>query len=388
MKNNSSSFVPILESTLKLSREKEYSGYDKADGMSSKILRTLPIDNKWVNLAFQETVKRAPLNIRPALFIEKRRIPKGIALFTLANLNAFEITSDDVYLKEAKKLVDWLIRNQIKGYSGYCLGHSHAVQGLNKKTPSYTPDIVTTSYVVKALLALGTQLSDGKYHKLAYSTSKFVFEDLEYEEIDAGARIKYKPSSSTKSYTLNANALGARLLIDLYPEFSEKRFRKSSKKILDYVVSHQTEAGGWMYTDPPSASHLSMDNYHNGFIIESLLRYQEVTGSNRYEDSIQKSLHFYKNVLYNEDGSPNWDETSEYPKDIHGVAQGIIVFTKAGDLKFARKIIDWTLDNLYAGDGQFYYQKRKFYTKKFTLMRWCQAWMAYAISKYLIQMSY
>jgi len=32
----------------------------------------------------------------------------------------------------------------------------------------------------------------------------------------------------------------------------------------------------------------------------------------------------------------------------------------------------------------FYYQKNKFYTKRFTLMRWCQAWMAYAMSEYLV----
>lgn len=377
-------YLAVLEKTLQYSRKRDYIGYDKADGMSSEFLQKLPIDNKWINLIFQESVKRAPINIRPLLLVEQRPNSKGTALFILANLHAHEFTGEEKYLEEAKKLLDRMEELRKEGYSGFCLGSNHETQGLGKKSPIEMPDVVDTSYAVKALLLANEKFSEDKYAERAYSTSEFVFEDLDYIEDEEGGKIKYKPFSTHETHTFNANALGARLLIDLYSKFSEERFREASMNILDYIASHQRGEGGWMYTDPPSASHLSMDNYHNGFIIESLLRYQEVTGSNRFEDPIQKSLHFYKNVLYNEDGSPNWDENSEYPKDTHAVAQGIIVFNMDEDMGFSKKILDWTLDNLYAGDGRFYYQKKRFYTKKFTLMRWCQAWMAYAISEYLI----
>jgi hypothetical protein len=59
------------------------------------------------------------------------------------------------------------------------------------------------------------------------------------------------------------------------------------------------------------------------------------------------------------------------------------VFTEAGNLEFARRIIDWSLEHLYAGDGRFYFREYRHYTKRITLMRWCQAWMAYALSRYL-----
>lgn len=378
----------ILLKTLNFSSERDYLGYDKHDGMSSRILQKIPFDNKWINLIFQEAAKRAPINIRPLLLVKKRRSIKGACLFTLANLNAFDLTNNTKYIEEAKTLIDWVVKNRIKKKSsGFCIGHNHEVQGLNKKTTPSDASVVATSDAVRALLKSSEYLDNKKYAKIARTSSKVIFEDLDYTECNNGSRIKYKPISSGDSYTLNANAMGARLLIDLYQEFGDKKYFNSSTKIFDYVVSNQTEMGGWMYTEPPSASHLNMDNYHNGFIIESLLDYKEITNSNRFDRSLNKALKLYKTSLYNEDGSPHWDEKSEYPKDIHAAAQGIIVFTKVGDLEFARKIMDWTLENLYAGEGKFYYQKRRFYTKKFTLMRWCQAWMAYAISKYIISLS-
>ncbi|MFP9191284.1 hypothetical protein ACLI4Q_06450 [Natrialbaceae archaeon A-CW1-1] len=155
-------------------------------------------------------------------------------------------------------------------------------------------------------------------------------------------------------------------------------------EILNYVASQQQPIGGWEYMDPPSASHLGMDNYHNGFIIESFLRYQEVIDADAFAEAVDDALNFYRTMLYDDEGAPCWDEESTYPRDVHAAAQGIVTFTHSGDLEFARKIVDWTLENLYAGDGRFYYQQRKYFTKRFTLMRWCQAWMAYALSEYLV----
>ena len=138
-----------------------------------------------------------------------------------------------------------------------------------------------------------------------------------------------------------------------------------------------------MYRDPPEASHVSMDNYHNGFIIESLQHYQTVTGDPRYSDVLNDALNFYREVLYEPDGAPNWDEENQYPKDTHAAAQGVVTFVNSGENEFASRILDWTEDNLHAANGRFYYQKDRIYTKRFTLMRWCQGWMAYALSEYI-----
>ncbi|TKX52497.1 antibiotic ABC transporter permease, partial [Halorubrum sp. SS7] len=125
--------------------------------------------------------------------------------------------------------------------------------------------------------------------------------------------------------------------------------RERAERILDYVASQQADVGGWTYTDPPSASHLSMDNHHNGFVLESLLRHREVTGATRYDDTLERGIEFYRRTLFEPSGAPNWDEESAYPKDVHAAAEGIVLFSAAGDTAFASRIIDWTLSELYAG---------------------------------------
>ncbi len=367
---------------LAYARQKEYTGYDYYDGMSSRLLQSLPVENKWINILIQETIKRAPINIRPLFLVEQRQNYKGTALFVVANCCAYDLTGNTLYKKEAIRLANWLVENQNQEFTGLCGGHRHEMQQLTEKRPANTPNIIPTSYAVKALLTASRFEPALEDHAL--SAVRFIDNELEYREHPDGAKIKYHPLESGDYYTLNGGAIGARLYVDLYDCVGDDKYRKKAMKLLDYLETKQTGLGGWMYREPASASHLSMDNHHNGFILESYLRYTAVTGSERYRETLDTSTKFYKSSLFNPDGSPNWDETSAYPKDIHACAQGIITFSLLGDHTFAEKIIKWTFDTLYAGDGVFYYQKRKYYTKKFTLMRWCQAWMSYALSVYVL----
>jgi uncharacterized protein YyaL (SSP411 family) len=198
-----------------------------------------------------------------------------------------------------------------------------------------------------------------------------------------GTRLDYKPTDEAEVYTVNANALAARLYLDLYAVFGEDSDRAAATEILTYVASQQAPCGGWYYTDPPEASHISMDTYHNGFIVESLLRYGAVVGDGRFDRTTEAGLDFLRETLFEDGGAPRWDEENTFPRDVHAAAQGVVVFSHAGDHAFARRILEWVLDTLYAGDGRFYYQRERWFTKRVTLMRWCQAWMAYAISEYL-----
>ncbi|MFW6017594.1 MAG: antibiotic ABC transporter permease [Halapricum sp.] len=367
---------------LEYAARREYTGWDYADGMSSRIRQALPFDNRWVNLAFQETIKRSPVNVRPLFLVEQRRNFKGTALFALAH-REFDRTSIDAdveHAREATRLADWLLDNQCPGYSGFCGGHRHENQHLDHRTFPSEPDVVSTSYGVKALLAVAEY--DRQYENVARTAEAFLVEDMHYREVEGGAKVDYYPKDTADHYTLNAGALAARTLVDLYAHVGEDPLCERARKLLDYVVARQTDRGGWYYRDPPDASHLSMDTHHNGFVIECLQRYREVTGSQRYDEALDRAVEFFRSALFEADGAPRFDESAAYPRDVHAAAQGILVFTYAGDLRFAGRIVDWTLEHLYAGDGRFYVQKRRFYTKRITLMRWCQAWMAYALAVY------
>lgn len=373
----------VLVDTLRYAREREYTGWDYADGMSSRVLQGLPVSNQWLNLGVQETIKRAPVNLRRLFRVEQRRNFKGTALFVLANLNAAELTEESFYLEEAANLVESLIAGRSPGYSGFCGGHNHELQTLDGIRKPETPGIVGTSYAVLALLRASEQLEEPGYAETASTAQRFLFEDLGYETDGLRAQIKYTPTEGSSYRTLNANALGARMLLELFHTGGDQELLDGARKIFSYVSAHQTPIGGWHYRDPPEASHLSMDSHHNGFILEALLRYSELTGESRFDDTIDRGLSFYR-TLFDADGAPDFDEHSAFPRDIHAAAQGILTFTRAGELETARTILEWVVGNLYAGEGKFYYRKQRYYTRRITLMRWCEAWMAYAVSELLL----
>ena len=373
----------VLAETLAWSRGREYAGWDYADGMSSRIRRALPVENRWLNLAFQETVKRAPVNVRPLFLVEQRRNYKGAGLFAMANLTAdrLELESTDPtveYEREAEELLEWLLENRCPGYSGFCGGHSHEIQTFEFVSYPDEPSVVSTTYPVRALLA-GSHLED-TYPAVATSAVDFLVEDLAYREAETGAVIDYYPGETDDYYTINAGALGARLLLDCYAHTGEEPMLERARALLAHIATLQNDRGGWYYREPADASHLSMDSFHNGFILEAFQRYADVA-DDRFASTLTDGLAFYS-PLFAPTGAPRWDESSRYPRDIHACAQGILVFTYEGRLQAARRILEWTLENLY-DDGRFYFRKQRHYTKRMTLMRWCQAWMAYAIAEHL-----
>jgi hypothetical protein len=380
----------VLSEALSYARERDYTGWDYGDGMSSRVLQAVPVDNRLLNLAFQELIKRSPLNLRPLFLVERRRNFMGAALFAMANLAVADLASStdrDVgrsgvdHVGEAVELLDWIVENRARGYGGFCVGHSHPIQDIQGKAERNEPGAVCTSYAVKALLR-GASLGD-QYARVAETAADFVVEDLDYRPTDHGARITYSNNHEGEYYTLNAGALAGRLFVDLYDHFGDAEYRRRGREILDHVVAKQEPCGGWLYRDPPSASHLSMDTHHNGFIIECLQRYDAATGSGRYAEATADALEFFRDELFDDDGAPHFDEDSRYPQDVHAAAQGILVFTYAGELRFARRILRWTVENLSDGAGRFYFRKGRFVTNRTTLMRWCQGWMAFAMAEYL-----
>ena len=75
-----------------------------------------------------------------------------------------------------------------------------------------------------------------------------------------------------------------------------------------------------------------------------------------------------------------------YPLDVHGAATAVETFSKASaflDVKYldqARKTANWGINNMQHQKGYFIYQIGKFHKKRFTLMRWCNGWMAHGLS--------
>lgn len=168
-------------------------------------------------------------------------------------------------------------------------------------------------------------------------------------------------------------------VIAQYCQLSEDdQYMGRATRLVRYVVNQQTQGGAWFYTDPPRDSRIRHDNYHTGFILDALWRYMDASRDDQWMPQYELGLKFYAEKLFNPDGSPRWMSDCDYPHDIHGAAQGILTFSRHRDRyeTLIDNIIKWTISNMYSPDGRFYYQQGRWFTKKFTLLRWCNGWMA------------
>lgn len=382
-------YLKICESSLEWARQQQFRGYSKFDALNSPLLRLFSCKSTFLRKAFVFAISRSPVNIRPLLGVVKKQNPKGLALFARSYLNLYELTGNESYKTQADKLLALLLTvSQKENFSGHCWGYEHPWQNIAFFIPPYEPNSVVTCAAAEAFLKAYHLFGQQEHLDVCRSVADFLLNDL--TQIDVG------PGRLCRSYDLrsdwkviNVNAFIAAFLAKLYAVTKIEQYKTVAEQTMQWVIDQKTDNCAWYYTDPPEASRITIDNYHTGFVLDSIQEYLEVFDNPQFGQVWEKGLAYYRKNLFTADFAPKWMYNRITPHDIHGAAQGIITFSKAAVrqpelLNEARNVLDWTLENLYdVSQSRFFYQKTKRWTKRFTLMRWSQGWMCYAISTYL-----
>lgn len=330
---------------------------------------------------------RAPINIRPFLHVRQGVNPKGVALFALANLNGDDGVLEGKFEERGKFCLDWLLSHDSRStgnFHGSCWGYQHAWQSPGFYTPPNYPNCVVTVFAAEALLQGYLALGITRYLDAARSAADFILGDLTvFFENDTEKCIGYVPNIPRQFRVINNNALAGALLAKLGHVTHERHLIDQAAKLIEFVVQNRTPYYAWYYTVDPRQTLISHDNYHTGGIIDALKDYESSTGDVKHHEVYARALVYYRRKLFLENGAPKWMSDKVYPLDVHGSAQGIITFSLAGDLEFASRILKWTIENLYKGDGDFSYQVTRFFKKRFTLVHWCNGWMGRALAIFL-----
>ncbi len=377
----------ILEKVWDWSEARSFRGYNKHDGLNSPVLRSMLGWAKWPRIAAIQAVMRFPVNIRPLMLIPETYNPKGLALFSLGCLDRYKATEEDRHLKRAERLLDLLVKIQSPGkWSGICWGYHYPWQDPGFFAPANTPNAVVTAFVCEAFLEAYRITGIGTYLDVVESAGKFFLNDLTVllNEPDRLC-LAYMPVPMTMRVMDVSILIGAVLAQLASMRRVADEVNASAGRLVNYVSDLQTDYGAWFYTDPPDDSLIRHDNYHTGFILDALWRYMEAADDWSMKSRYEQGLKFYAEKLFNADGSPRWMSDRDYPHDVHGAAQGILTFSNAARRGYpyadlTGKIYKWSIDNLYSGDGRFFYQKNRYWTKTFTLLRWCNAWMFRGLS--------
>ena len=378
----------ILVDVLTSARRKNYSGYGKFDALNSPFLRFCSFNNPWLRLILIQAVKECPWHIRPWLGVQQSRNPKGIALFARAYLFLYEKTRDEKYLTEAKALLQWLKKNPSDGQKHLCWGYNFIWQDV----PPFLqwegePNCVVTVFVAEAFMHAYRVTSDKNFLTDARHIADFFLKDLPVLYDQNNERAIGYILGRNDSIVLNAQVLCAAFLVKVWKHTAEKELLDTSIRQMNFTFNRRTPYHAWYYTEPSGKSPIRHDNYHTGGILDAFLEFFEETQDDRYQKVYWLGLEYYQKNLFEKNGAPRWMNDRTFPFDVHGSAQGIITFTKAARYKKeflnqSNLIATWAIQNLYREKSQdFIYRRGRFLKWNYSLMRWCNAWMARALGE-------
>lgn len=378
----------VLQQTLRWSQQQDMKGYNKHDALNSPLLNALMGWSKWTRIFAIQGVMRFPVNLRPLLFVPKVFNPKGLSLFTTAYLDLHVESGEQQYLDDAKTLLQLLMDNRSSGpWSGDCWGYAYPWQDLGFFAPAKMPNAVVSCFVAEGFLRAHQVTRDDAYLDVVGSTIRFLLDDLPVlKDTESELCVGYMPVPMSMR-VMDVSILIASVTLQYANLRNDDRLKATGTRLLTYVLNQQTDYGAWFYTDPPGDSLIRHDNYHTGFILDALWRCMDASGDRSAMDKYEQGLDFYARELFNADGSPRWMSDCDFPHDIHGAANGIITFSRHADRYpgLAERIANWTLENMYSKQGRFFYQQTRWYRKRFTLLRWCNGWMARALAALLLE---
>jgi hypothetical protein len=365
--------------------ERDYAGWDPYDGLNSRYLDALA--HNWLTrLVGTHLVHKFPVNLRPLIDVPEERNPKGIALFAMCYLNLYEIHGDEGFLRKAERLLEWLDDNRSPDYDAPCWGYNFDWQNARKFfLPAYSPSIVVSTFCARAFFHHYAITGEDRSLAVAAGTAGFIRSDINTRRIRGYTAYTYTDSDSF--VVINANALAASLFAQVGTELGDRGLIEEARDLVAFVEFAQDESGAWYYAMPREESHLSHDNFHTGFVLESLHTYLDVRGPDpSVEAAYESGMEFYREHLFEADGAPKFEHDKPYPRDAHSAGQAIRTLALDGREQYvgtARAVVDWSLRRLYDEEGFFYRRRGRILDDTTPYMRWSQAWMCYGLSTYL-----
>ncbi len=371
-----------------------FAGYDPFDGLNSTVFQFTRLNKiAPARLVFLQLVKRSPIDFRPLLGISKDTNPKGLALFALAELSRFRATGLAGHCVEAESILKQLAGLRLKTDGELCKteyaawGYNFDWQSRAFFAPCGTPTIVPTAFAAFAFLEAYDVLGNEEYLEVAKDVCVFITDVLNRPFEDEN-ELCFSYTPLDRSIIFNASLLAGEVLARTGKSTGREDYLNLAAKTARFVISRQQKNGSWAYGS--KLRHAWVDNFHTAYIIGSLSGMKSLSSldGSGLRTAIRSGTDFWLDNFFLEDGVPKYYDQKTYPIDIHSAAAAIVVLSQIGRddgrcLKLAEKVAGWVTENMLSENGNFYYQKNKFYSNRIEYMRWSNAWMAFALARLL-----
>lgn len=361
--------------------DNEYKAYDPFDGLNAKLLRPLTFGNPYLQIALQQGIRRFPLNLRPLVGVQKDYSSKGMAFLARGYLRMHAATKEEAYLDSARFCLNWLLENQCQGYTGACWGNHFDYQSRVFFLPQGVPTVVWVALIGHAFMEAHDQLGDPRYLATAVSSCEHILHDLQTQPDGDDLCISYIPTENKQVH--NANTLAASLLARVHAATPHTDYLELATKAINYTMKHQREDASWFYGE--KANLHWVDNFHTAYVLDSAKYFMEGSGDWTHRGRVSRGYDYWKQTFFLADGTPRYYDFKTIPLDIQCCSQAIdtLVFFNDWDvesLDLAKKVADWTIDNMQDSSGYFYFRKySNGITNKTPTLHWGQATMMCAL---------
>jgi hypothetical protein len=347
---------------------RDWRGYDPYDGLNSPLAPVLslgiPLGRRFVTQA----VKLSPINLRPVLGIRPTWNQKAIALVASGYARLAVARHDDTAAAQAGRWLSWLVDNCADG-PGTAWGYHFPVQTRVFRYPRNVPNTIATSFAAHALLDGVELLGGNRWGEPVEAAAAFLVEQM---LVDDPSRPYFRYLIGEDELVHNANALACSVLARAGRALDRPSLLETAENALRVTLEAQRPDGAWPYADAPG--HDWVDNYHTGYVIESLARCGELAPDERLE----RGVSYWQRALFLADGTPKYYDDRTLPLDAHNYAQAVetwlaLVDRRGEALARAEGAARLLIERMVDPAGYVHFQQWRYLRNRVPLIRWTTA---------------
>jgi rhamnogalacturonyl hydrolase YesR len=389
MSNPESTRLLIEDSLNRVERwveKHKYRGYEPFDGLSSRF-RPLTFGTLFAERLLLQLIRQCPLNLRPLMGVRPKESTKGRGYMAAGYLIRYRTTEHSEYLRKAESCLKWLDDHKAAKFVYHSWSNHFDFASRGGSYSKDDPIIVWTSLIGFAYLDAYEQTGNTRWLNTADSACRWIM-DLPREETDCGNCLSYL--AGVQSSIHNSNMLGAAMLARTAKHTGNPEYLEVARSAMEYSCARQRVDGSWWYAE--ALKYHWIDNFHTGYNLDSLRSYIESTGDETWRPNLGKGLEFYKAHFFEENGCPKYYHDRRYPIDSQCAAQSIETLASFSReepdcLQLAVRVARWTIENMQATDGHFFYRIYPLMKAKTPMLHWAQATTYKALAFLLEQLT-
>ena len=349
---------------------RDWKGYDPYDALNSPLAGPLSLVTPLGRRLLTQTVKLAPLNLRPAPGIRPSWNPKAVALVAsaYARLGA---AGDSAARDRAARWLDWLGAHNRAGSGGMAWGYNFDVQTRVFRYQAHTPNTIATSFAAQAFMDSWELEGDAQREAVVRGVVGFLVENM---RVDRAGRSYFTYLAGEDELVHNANLLACAVLVRAGRLADDLTLIEPALEPIATSLAAQRTDGSWPYADAPG--HQWVDNFHTGYVLDSLSECARAMPEAGV--AVERGLDYWQRELFLADGTPKYFPDRTLPVDAHCYATAIDTWLAVTDrrpeaLGRAERQAALLVERMLDRRGYVHFQQRRLWRSRVPYVRWSTA---------------